>query len=465
MIALPLALWLSAARPANTVVARQTCGDATGEVLDDTFGDIRLSQLRRDVALLHGRLCLQPQARWALCFNDSYQFCVALLAVLHGAKTPVLLGHHRPAQLREQSEHFDGVLTDLDLSLSCPVWTLPSSPILHEQDEPTAELPPIADSAFITLFTSGSTGEPSRVDKLVTVMDQEASWLAALWGSRLKGCVVRASVSHQHLYGLTFCIWLPLSLALPLIGNTVEFPEQLTDSSRYVFITSPAFLRRLDRQLLMPAAQLVISAGGPLPSASAALAAEKFGVAVDEIYGSTETGIMAWRSHVEPDTLWQAFTKVSFIADAQDRWWVSSPLITDPQGLALDDRLLFADSGGFTLGERRDRIVKIEEKRISLSDIERRLTALDDIVEAAVLTLQRGARQSIGAVVVLSEPAALVYQRHGRGALTQGLRKQLAAWLEPVALPRYWRVVNEIPLNPQSKRSWSQLQELFNEAH
>lgn len=457
MSTLPLSQWLSADRPDHTVVARRAQNDIT------------LKKLRQDVLMLHFRLRQQPELRWALCFNDSYQFFVALLATLHGAKIPVLLGHNRPAQLIGQSEHFDGVLSDLPLMLRCPILQVSESALganyVSDSYGCIASLPAVAKSAFITLFTSGSTGAPRRVDKPVLVMDREASWLASLWGPRANGCLVRASVSHQHLYGLTFRVWLPLSLALPFECEMVEFPEQLAGQQPYLFISSPAFLRRLDGNLTLPYAQLVVSAGGPLPEGSAAFAHWQLGVAIDEIYGSTETGIVASRVNSHKETPWQPFAGVSFIAEAAHSWRVCSELVPDSQGIVLDDHLEFDASGNFTLGERRDRVVKIEEKRISLSDIERRLVSLEGIEEAAVLTVQRGQRLCIGAVVVLNTQALDTYLQHGRRALTLNFRTQLADWLEPVALPRYWRVINEIPVNQQSKRSWLQLQELFNETH
>ncbi len=77
---LPLARWLTAPRPDDTPIAW----------LDEstwTLGD-----LRHDVAQLICRLQQQPGERWALCFENSYLFIVALLATLHAGKTPVLRG-------------------------------------------------------------------------------------------------------------------------------------------------------------------------------------------------------------------------------------------------------------------------------------------------------------------------------------------------------------------------------------
>lgn len=67
---------------------------------------------------------------------------------------------------------------------------------------------------------------------------------------------------------------------------------------------------------------------------------------------------------------------------------------------------------------RRGRIVKIEEKRISLQEVEQRLLALDGIREAAAVPVTRGGRQSIGVLLVLDDEARLQWQNgggHSRG--------------------------------------------------
>ena len=42
-------------------------------------------------------------------------------------------------------------------------------------------------------------------------------------------------------------------------------------------------------------------------------------------------------------------------------------------------------------------------------------------------------------------------------------RRALLPWLEPVAVPRYWRIVDEMPVNSMNKRVYAQLEELFHE--
>ncbi|MDC9615691.1 AMP-binding protein [Xenorhabdus khoisanae] len=436
---------------------------------------ISLNTLRQDVIALYWRLKernLQDQEqktlRWALCFENSYHFCVALLATLHAGQTPVIPGHCREAQLQEQLPLFDGVLTDLPLTLSCPCWQISlSNPEVDvmEKASPDITLPAIPADAALVMFTSGSTGKPQQVIKPVAVMDLESQWLAALWGNQLQSCIVRASVSHQHLYGLTFRIWLPMSLGMPFDRKMVEFPEQLIGSPRCVLISSPAFLQRLDDKLPAPECAFVVSAGGPLHFAHAERVQQWLNILPNEIYGCTETGIMAWRERKTDNAVWTTFEDVSFREDEEGNLRVYSPLVTEPKGLILDDRFAFDDRGNFTLLGRRDRLVKIEEKRISLSEIERRLCDIHGIADAAALLINRGKRNYIGAVVVLEHEDYERYQQQGVNQFSRHWRCQLEPWLEPVALPRYWRVIESIPLNAQSKRSWPALQELFNETH
>lgn len=84
---LTLAQWLSAPRPDGVPVAWQE---------EHTW---TLGHLRHDVARLITHLQQQEGERWALCFENSYLFIVALLATLHAGKIPVIPGHCRVSLL------------------------------------------------------------------------------------------------------------------------------------------------------------------------------------------------------------------------------------------------------------------------------------------------------------------------------------------------------------------------------
>ncbi len=437
---LPMGDWLTTATPG--IVARSGTREWTRQ------------QWQQQVTALGTRLLAHPGQRWALCFEDCYLFSVALLAALHAGKTPLIPGHCRPSLLAEQIAEFDGVLSDQAFPLDCPVWQVDEAGRASDN-----ALPPMAPDAAIILFTSGSTGAPREVSKPVASLDEEARWLHTLWGERLQGCTLIASVTHQHLYGLSFRLVMPMALGLPFDSRQVCYSEQLVAQppGRYAFISSPAFLRRIDFSLAAPDCCLTVSAGGALPWRDAQSVMEWTGCPVEEIYGSTETSAIASRTRTRDDAAWQPFSGVAFRQDEQKNWWVRSALIPLPQGAMLDDKLVFSEQG-FQLCGRHDRIVKIEDKRVSLSEIERRLLALPEVADAVALQVVRGDRSGIGVVLVLYQPQSDL------NGLKRQWRHELQRWLEPVAMPRFWRVVEIIPHNSQSKRAWPQIQELFHVA-
>lgn len=447
------ACWLSPGRPDATPIAWR--GDRC----------LNLGQLRHDVAVLWRALHEAEGARWALCFDDGYGFLVALLALWHQGKTPVIPGHNRQTLLAEQRHLFDGVISDLPLTLDCPLM----NPARYH--EPAAlPLPPMADDARLILFTSGSTGRPKQVTKTLRAMATESGWLATLLHDRmgldtLAGCRVVSSVTHQHLYGLTFAIFLPMCLGLPFALETTRYPEHFVrQCGRHpvLFISSPAFLARIDPRLPAPRCVGVFSAGGPLSWCDAQATGLWLSAVVTDIYGATETGILAWRRRLDEADLWQPFGGVAF-HPAQGRTRVTSALINHPQGQLLDDRLVFGKDGReFALAGRDDRVVNIEEQRLSLPDIEQRLNALPDVAEAVALPLTKHGRHTLGAVLVLSPAGRQRLAADGAlPALVRQYRQALGAWLEPVAVPRYWRVVGAMPRTARGKYDWDRLEALF----
>ena len=109
-----------------------------------------------------------------------------------------------------------------------------------------------------------------------------------------------------------------------------------------------------------------------------------------------------------------------------------------------------AADGRFELLGRLDRIVKLEEKRISLPMLEQALVTHDWVAEARLGVVQEN-RTSLGALLVLSEAGLFALREHGRRNLTETLRQHLRQHCEALALPRRWRLVRQLPLNSQGK--------------
>ena len=436
-----------------------------------------LADLRRDVARLVQRLQNQPVRRWALCYQESYPFAVALLACGYTGCQVVLPGHNRLAQLVELAEHLDGVLTDLPLD---PALDLPwpvCSTVADEADDDSAggeepALPEWTTALNCVLFTSGSTGQPKAIPKSQRQLEAELAVQWSLWQSRWQGARVLATVSHQHIYGLLFRVLLPLCAGVPFASQNLEFPEQLClwvadhPGEPWLLVSSPAFLARLDPQLAAIGCRLLYSSGGPLPHAAALQSQQLLGSLPIEIYGSSETGGIAWRQAQQTDTPWQPLPGLEVSQDEQGCLRLRSPFLAnedlaDEKPWLTSDKIALHAGGFFTLLGRLDRIVKLAEKRVSLDEVERRLRALDWVQEAVVLPLEQGARQLLGAVLVLSVEGEGQWQRLGGGNFLLALRQELRPWLEPVALPRRVRCVAELPRNSQGKLPYLELKELF----
>ena len=428
---------------------------------------LTLAELRRDVARLVARLQGQPVRRWALCYQESYPFVVALLACGYAGCQVVLPGHNRLAQLAELAEHLDGVLTDLPLepglALPWPVCSTVGDEAI-EGEEPA--LPEWTTELSCVLFTSGSTGQPKAILKSQRQLEAELAVQWSLWHSQWQGGRVLATVSHQHIYGLLFRVLLPLCAGVPFASQNLEFPEQLCQwvadhpGEPWLLVSSPAFLARLDPKLAATGCRLLYSSGGPLPHAAALQSQQLFGALPVEIYGSSETGGIAWRQANEADTPWQPLPGLEVSQDEQGCLRLRSPFLADAEPWLTTDKIAL-HAEGFTLLGRQDRIVKLAEKRVSLDEVERRLRALDWVQEAVVLPLEQGARQLLGAVLVLSAEGERQWQRLSGGNFLLDLRQQLRPWLEPVALPRRVRCVTALPRNSQGKLPYLELKELF----
>jgi 3-hydroxymyristoyl/3-hydroxydecanoyl-(acyl carrier protein) dehydratase len=110
---------------------------------------------------------------------------------------------------------------------------------------------------------------------------------------------------------------------------------------------------------------------------------------------------------------------------------------------------------------RQDRIVKIEEKRLSLTALEQRLQDTLWVSEAHALVLARH-RDVVGIAAVLSDTGAIRMKEQGRNTFIKHLRGDLADSFDAVALPRKWLFVNSIPLTAQGKVNQELLTSIMN---
>lgn len=314
------------------------------------------------------------------------------------------------------------------------------------------------DATQVTLYTSGSTGVPLPIARKFNSLGDEVNTLHQQW-PEAAGCLFVSTVSQQHIYGLLFKILWPLLAGSPIYYQSIPFEESLAQVveryPRLVFVSTPAFLKRMQSAVTVDEQLLSFSSGGMLTDEQHTKAESCLQGKLWQVYGSSETGGIAYRAKTQA---WQFFAAVEHKVE-QAVLWVKSSRCFQPDWVCTNDRVELGENGFRLLG-RADRIVKLEGKRVALNLIERHLQACEWVLDAAAV-LRQGRREAIAVVLVLSKQGKRLMAEQGDAALKQQLRQYLSVEVETVALPRYFRMVEQMPVNQQGKTTTQQLLELF----
>jgi acyl-coenzyme A synthetase/AMP-(fatty) acid ligase len=202
----------------------------------------------------------------------------------------------------------------------------------------------------------------------------------------------------------------------------------------------------------------VFSSGGVLPPDAGADVARVLGPQVIEVYGSTETSGVAWRRGSNDG--FRLLPSVEVRAPDQ-LLEVRSPFSGYEEWLAMGDRVDLRQDGSLELLGRADRVAKIEDKRVSLSEIERRLREHAFVKDAVAVPLEDERRQYVGVVVELTDAGRAALLERGKRAVSMTLRGALRGRIDAVALPRVYRYPTTIPVDAQGKRQLAALGALF----
>ena len=376
--------------------------------------------------------------------DDAYWFAVGLLAAWLAGKSVALPGDEIAAQDIAGLQFTQSVIIQ---------FTQQPAPLQQ------FELP---SQAELIVYTSGSTGAAKAIRKTLRQLLNEVATLEQQFGAALQGAVVLATVSHQHIYGLLFRVLWPLVQGRAFSAQAAFFPETLLAQSlqhrKVIWISSPAHYKRLnsshDWAGIAPHLLALFSSGGILQGDVAESIQSLAGLAIQEVFGSSETGGVAFRQH---GAAWRALPGVQIQANAAGALQIKSPHLADEAWYTMDDEVRISSDDSFELLGRLDRIVKIEEKRFALAAIEQALLALPEVKDAAVFAASDGARESISAVIALHDDTQL--KALGKFRFCERLKQQLS--LPKLAIPRRWRFIAELPRNAQGKLQQRTLAALF----
>ena len=419
---------------------------------------------------------LEPHSgeRWAVYHRDAFEFLAILQALWHLERTACVPGDNRPGTVQRLSDGVGGVDGFVGDFQGVPT----NSTYLTEQSDTALLVLPRwlelnADFPALEIYTSGSTGQPKPISKSFQQIESEVETLEQQWprpSQNLCNSVVLATVSHQHLYGMTFRLFWPLASGRPFERTLCEYTEdvfhQAVNYEAFSLVSSPSHLGRMNTSVywseLAGRCEMVISSAAPLHRGDSLKVGELLDTSVREIYGSSETGAIAWRcqQQSEREAFWSALPGVHLLVGTEGETTLKCPYLEDKSGITLADKISVNPDGSFCLEGRIDSIVKVEGKRISLLEIERLLLENSQVKFVKALTIERK-RIEIAVVIELSAQGAEQLQNSGRKSLIKTLKALLAEHLEAVLLPRRWRFVTQMPYNTQGKLPLDTLRSMF----
>ena len=422
-------------------LAAQLARESSRPVALGRQGAVSAGDLLARAQAWRGALAATPGVRVALYFEDSIEFAAALIGAWQAGKCVVLAADTLPATLHSLASKVD-----------CFAGEFPDAVQAAADAADMAWTPLDPSACLLVLHTSGSSGEPVAIGKRLDQLDSEITALESCFGARLGEVLVQGTVSHQHIYGLLFRVLWPLSTRRVFAAARLAYPEQIAAAALagpMVLVASPALLKRLPETVDWTAAKkslrLVFCSGGPLPPEAVQSVRQLWQRPLLEVLGSTETGGIAWR---EPGLNWSALPGVQVRVE-DEQLEVRSAHLSDANWYRTQDRAL-AQGTGFQLLGRADRLLKLEERRISLTGIEKLIESSAWIESARTLVLP-GVRQQIAAAAVTSAAGSAVLREQGRKALVALLREALRGQVDAIAVPRHWRFLSALPADSQGK--------------
>lgn len=394
-----------------------------------------------------------------LCTVNKAVIAACVLASLTGACRLILPYSFSAHALQEMHEAvgFDAAISDYPEDMPSPVEVITPLPgSLTDLNPGTIRNP---DDSFLYLFTGGSTGKPRVWSKSPRNLFSEAFYLKEKFSISDKDLFI-STVPPYHIYGLLLSVLVPFVAHARLLPDIYTFPQEIISTTNKhkatVLVSIPIHYRALKvENVAFPTLKIAFSSSGVLDHSDSLYFYEKTGLAITEIYGSTETGGIATRCLSEHTTGWRPFDIVSWKLN-HNRLTVQSDFTSpemerNPEGFCLTgDEAREDGNNRFVLLGRADGIVKIAGKRVDLADVQNKMMELSEVKEAVVIALPAPkGREPVIAAIIASHLTDVQ------------LRKLLLEKLEPYAIPRQIRIVTSITRTATGKIDRRRIEKLF----
>lgn len=315
------------------------------------------------------------------------------------------------------------------------------------------------DAPWLYLFTGGTTGAPQLWSKTPRNLLGETSFLAAHFNITAQDKIL-ATVAANHIYGLLYSVLPPLVTGAAVCGETPSYPKEiahgLAETKATIFVSIPAHYRALKES---PAERhhlrIAFSSAGALSQDDDQAFFATTGIPVTEIYGSTETGGIAYRRRAEGQSALTTFSCVEVKLENEQLWvrsdFLSAELPKNEDGFfQTADRAALDGLNGFHLLGRADGIIKVGGKRVDLQQIQQLLKNTSGIRDAYVFSLPEDSGRE-------NEILAII-----EGEMEErSLRESAFKGLETYAHPRRIRIVEKMPLSLSGKYDRTAIEVLF----
>lgn len=422
-------------RPADDTIARCKGTEvAVGELLGRAF-------------LLSERLPDLPYVI-NLC-RDRYEFLVGYCAAVLAGQCTLMPPNRQPQTLLSIANDYKGTYV-LGRNRVEGIEFVPMDVTRGVED--IGDVPLITDDQLCAIaFTSGSTGESKPNPKYwKTLRSGTASNVRLLLDTDDATLNIVATVPPQHMWGFEMSVMLPLLANVATSAETPFFPQDILDTLHTVpqpraLVSSPVHLDALikaDTGRIQ--IERIYTATSPMPVDLAKQLEEKFASQVIDVFGCSESGIIAVRRPTIMTT-WQLADAVT-LEGTENGTMILADYLDEP--VLLNDRVELLGDRLFTWIGRDEDMVNIAGKRASLAALNRHLNSLSG-VEDGVIFLPGPDSKRLAALVV----APLLQ----RSDILDGLREVV----DPAFLPRPVRMVPALPRQETGKLSKRAILDLY----
>lgn len=326
---------------------------------------------------------------------------------------------------------------------------VPINPLLSEREVEQRRAPfEPAPGTAVVLYTSGTTGEPKRVELSHTLLRANAEYLAHDALELSEEDVLFGSAPLAHVFGMSACMNAALAagatLALVRRFDAREALDVIERDGVTVFMGVPAMLAALvvasEQTGRRPRLRLAHSGGAPLPPETLHAFEDRFGATVLEGYGMTEVGGVAATNHAgrprKPGSVGQAAAGHELHIAEDGEVLVR----TSAEWIATGDIGRLDDDGHLFLLDRKKDVILRGGYTVYPREVEEALLEHPCVREAVVIGVPHPALGEEVAALVVAEGCT-------SDEVTAFVRTRVARY----KYPRVLAIVDELPRGSSGK--------------